>query len=126
MGVSVFFVAWFMTQAQIPEWPPRRFIVWPWITGFLVAFFWPTRLVASSIGVEIGDWTLETLWTDIFQSTLSGFLQTDFEFEAISFGEYWGVFFLYIWLLLAFSVWTVFIYARQLRVGKENYNNGSV
>jgi len=126
MGLSVFLVAWPMTVAKIPRWPPRRFIVWPWVTGFFVAFVWPTRLVTAVLGIEIGDWTLETGWTSLFDRFLSDFLLVSFEFEPISFGEYWGAFFLYLWLLLAFSVWTVFVYGRRLRVGKKSYADGDV
>lgn len=128
MGLSVAITAYFMTQARLPKWPPRRFIVWPWFTGFFVAFFWPTRLMTSYLEYDIGDWTLSTMWTGVFEEYLAGLMGygVDFSFEAISFGEYWGAFFLYIWLLLGFTVWTVFVYGRRLRVGKENYNNGEI
>lgn len=122
-GLSVFITAWFMTESRWPRWPPRRFVVWPWVTAWFVAFFWPSRVTTNLLGIDIGDWTLETKWVEIFDPLFGDFFVTEFEFEAISFGEYWGAFFLFIWLLLAFTIWTVFVLARRLRVGKENYNN---
>jgi hypothetical protein len=125
-GLSVAITAWFMTAAKLPKWPPRRFIVWPWFTGFFISFLWPTRITTTLLGIDIGDWQLSTGWVDVFRALglddLQG-LGVNFEFEAISFGEYWGAFFLFWWLLHAFVVWTVFVYARMYRVGKENYTD---
>lgn len=127
-GFSVFVTAWFITASKFPRWPPRRFVVWPWFTGWFIAFVWPTRLTTNFLDIDIGDWTLTTLWTDVFDATLRDFMDlgVTFELEPIVFGEYWGAFFLFWWLLNAFIIWTAFVYARRIRVGKQNYNDGSV
>lgn len=126
-GASVAIIAWFMTASELPKWPPRRFIIWPWVTGLFIALIWPTKLLTELIGTDIGNWSLSTGWTQIFNDVIyQPIIGESVSSMTFDFDAHWGQFFLFWWLLHAFVVWTVFVYARRIRVGKDNYADGSI
>lgn len=85
------------------------------------------RIGAELIGVDVGNWALSTGWLGIYNSAIAqpvyGSSVSSMTFDFVG---HWGQYFLFLWLWLAFVIWTALVYSRRARVGKDQYGNGSV